>query len=726
MLLTVEGFKRQVADESNLSTFVAELKALTGRGGAMETQAWRDSLPVLAEVMDEAYFDGMHMFFGGAGSVSVEYRLPNSPKWCDIVLIGRRARCPSAVIVELKHWITRGDKQGRYAGLMSRHHGEVAHPSDQVKGYVEYCKAFHSAVQDYKAALHGCVFFSTSADLKAYHLSPNNLLADEFPLFSTRPGDLKRFPAFLKVHLERPDPDFAEAFELGRYRQSRSLCLQVSAQIADEKSSPFVLLDEQRTAFSVSMAEVGEAMASDEKRIVVIQGPPGSGKSVVAARLWAKLVQDYGKDDRAVCMVTTSASQNSNWRSMFTTASGKRAAEGFIIKANAFIPFTTQQQAYAKSKQGAVWRVATEWQTNLKIAKACGLGPDRIQDDEVGVAIIDEAHALINPEHSDGRGQFGFPVIAGPQAYHIIRGSKVSIFLLDSLQSFRERETTSIEDIERFAEMLNAGITHVDLSDSQFRCGGSVEYTKWVDGLLTGEERTGLQALAANWWVPSTTHPRAAEPKVKAHRRRKAVSGFEFRLFDNPLALEETLRERIKEGFSARLLSSYSVPWKTKHIANPHLLPAEDKDFHIHLSEQQYSASWSKVWNVAPHGQNYAPFIQGVPGSGVHDDPLSEVGCPYVVRGFDFDYIGLIWLRDLVWNPAARRWEVDLDHVHESGLSRLKSAASKNHQARERLIAKVAQAYRILLTRPIRGAYMWIPNDATRARVEDALSRSVL
>lgn len=31
----------------------------------------------------------------------------------------------------------------------------------------------------------------------------------------------------------------------------------------------------------------------------------------------------------------------------------------------------------------------------------------------------------------------------------------------------------------------------------------------------------------------------------------------------------------------------------------------------------------------------------------MHQDPLSEVGCPYVVRGFDFDYVGLLWLEDI-------------------------------------------------------------------------------
>jgi predicted RNase H-like HicB family nuclease len=36
----------------------------------------------------------------------------------------------------------------------------------------------------------------------------------------------------------------------------------------------------------------------------------------------------------------------------------------------------------------------------------------------------------------------------------------------------------------------------------------------------------------------------------------------------------------------------------------------------------------------------------------MHTDPLCEVGCPYAVRGFDFDYLGLLWLGDLLWGDG--------------------------------------------------------------------------
>ena len=108
-------------------------------------------------------------------------------------------------------------------------------------------------------------------------------------------------------------------------------------------------------------------------------------------------------------------------------------------------------------------------------------------------------------------------------------------------------------------------------------------------------------------------------------------------------------------------------------------------------------------------------------------DPLSEVGCPYVVRGFDFDYVGLLWFSDLVWRGD--RWQVQLDHIHESGLSRHLRRARKEgdpegpeHLA---LVEKVVQGYRILLTRARKGVFLWFEDEETRERVNACMAKEI-
>ena len=104
----------------------------------------------------------------------------------------------------------------------------------------------------------------------------------------------------------------------------------------------------------------------------------------------------------------------------------------------------------------------------------------------------------------------------------------------------------------------------------------------------------------------------------------------------------------------------------------------------------------------------------------MHADPLCEVGCPYAVRGFDFDYVGILWLSDLKWNPSG--WRVDPAHVFERGISRTVSKAKKEKAAdgpaHAALLQAVLEAYRIILTRPMKGLFLWFEDPKTREHVE--------
>ncbi len=106
-------------------------------------------------------------------------------------------------------------------------------------------------------------------------------------------------------------------------------------------------------------------------------------------------------------------------------------------------------------------------------------------------------------------------------------------------------------------------------------------------------------------------------------------------------------------------------------------------------------------------------------------DPLCEVGCPCVVRGFDIDHIGLLWLMDLVWRKD--RWVVNLDQVHESALRNVLSRARQEAKAgvggpaTGEVLQKILRAYRILLTRAVFGFGVWFEDAETAEHVRKAL-----
>ena len=122
----------------------------------------------------------------------------------------------------------------------------------------------------------------------------------------------------------------------------------------------------------------------------------------------------------------------------------------------------------------------------------------------------------------------------------------------------------------------------------------------------------------------------------------------------------------------------------------------------------------------ARHGFN---LLSKRPNPENYFDALSEVGCAYAVRGFDFDYTGFLWLGDLLWRGD--RWVIDQAHVFESGLinqlRRAKAETMPYGRENTELRAAVARAYRILMSRHMRGIYLWFEDDETRRHVEACL-----
>jgi len=580
MIIEVKEFRQRVAKD--LPTLVGELQAVTGRYGDEEAESWRHSLPRLAKVFSTPGFDPLHLYFNGTGALSLEYQLPAASSWCDVVLLGQNKDQPGAVIIELKHWQTSTDSPGDFEGLVQHFGQPTLHPSDQVRGYTEYCRRFHSAVHDFGATVAGCVLFTKDTVTTAYRKPPNDLLTDRYPCFTLSAEDLGGpFPSFVSEAITEPDLEFAKAFESGYYKQDRGFVRQIGGQILDPTGSPFELLDNQRRAFALCRAQVNALLfgesAKQGKKVIVIEGPPGSGKSVVAAKIWAALATDPKLPEGPIVFTSTSASQNSNWTHLFSVSAGGVAGGGVVKKATSYSPITTHRLGQLRQQfhDPDLFGNGENWRENLKMLRALGepfLAGAR--DGEYLVSVVDEGHALINSEHAEGRGQFGFVTGVGPQAYHIMRVSQVSIFLLDSRQGFRTRENTTTDDLKEWSKELEAEHATVSLEGSQFRCAGSKEYVDWIEAVLGGEPLGNCRVLASAWNRPtplpdgkvvefpglsSKVAQDTAPYLVSSAKAKKGLAAMEFHIVENPQLLEDSLRERVSAGYSARILDRKSV-----------------------------------------------------------------------------------------------------------------------------------------------------------------------
>ena len=164
------------------------------------------------------------------------------------------------------------------------------------------------------------------------------------------------------------------------------------------------------------------------KRVVIVKGGPGTGKSVVAVNLLAELT----KEDQFCQYV----SKNSAPRNVY-----RKKLKGSIRKSSVDNMF----------KGSGIY---TETDNNM-----------------VDTVLVDEAHRL-----NEKSGMFHN--MGENQIKEIIHAAKCSIFFIDESQRVTLQDIGSVDEIRKWAEEKNAQITEMELV-SQFRCNGS-------DGYLAG------------------------------------------------------------------------------------------------------------------------------------------------------------------------------------------------------------------------------------------------
>ena len=258
------------------------------------------------------------------------------------------------------------------------------------------------------------------------------------------------------------------------------------------------------------------------------------------------------------------------------------------------------------------------------------------------------------------------------QIDELIDAAKVSVFFIDDHQAVRPDEVGSTALIHEAAARHAARIEAVDLR-TQFRCAGSDEYIDWVDQLLE-IRKTGVR-----------TFPQQA---------------FDVALFEDPLALEARISSRREEGFAARLVAGFCWPWS-------------DPDASGNLVDDVVIGEFRRPWNAKHDARRLAKGIPTAQFWATDPGGAQQVGCIYTAQGFEFDYAGVIWGLDLVMRDGT--W---VGHP----------SASRDHMVKTRSGARfvdvVKNAYRVLLTRGMRGCYICILDDETRryvaARLEGA------
>ncbi|MBN1458658.1 MAG: DUF2075 domain-containing protein [Armatimonadetes bacterium] len=287
----------------------------------------------------------------------------------------------------------------------------------------------------------------------------------------------------------------------------------------------------------------------------------------------------------------------------------------------------------------------------------------------VDVLICDEAHRI--REKSYNRFTPKKKRVETPQVDQLINAGKVVVFLLDDDQVVRPNEIGSVDFIRTSASEKSCKLFEYEL-ETQFRCQGSDAFVNWVNNTL------GVKRTANALWT--------------------GTESFDFRILGSPDELEREIAGRAQEGYSARMTAGFCWPWsKTKPDGT--------------LEEDVVIGEYRRPWNARPEARKLA---NGIPKATLwaHDPSgMEQVGCVYTAQGFEFDYVGVIFGTDLVYDLDAQTWIGHKDRSFDTVVKR----------SGDKFLDLVKNTYRVLLTRGMLGCYVCFMDKDTERFVKSRI-----
>lgn len=394
-----------------------------------EFRAWENSMEYMYKVLNDREIPS------DAG-IAIEYNIPQTSKRVDFLISGYgKKESANIVLIELKQWDELEAIPGR-DGLVETYTGnalrQVVHPSYQAWSYAMLISDYNASVQEGMVSIRPCAYLHNYRrhDQDPLDAEQYAIYLEDAPAFTR--GEVTKLREFIKKNIQTGDnKELIYKIDSGRIKPSKSLQDSIAKMLKGNRE--FIMLDEQKVIYEEVLNEARQSVKDEKKRVLIIKGGPGTGKSVVAINLLAQLT----KEDQFCQYV----SKNSAPRNVY-----RKKLKGTIRKSSVDNMF----------KSSGVY---TETESNM-----------------IDTILVDEAHRL-----NEKSGMFHN--IGENQIKEIIHSAKCSVFFIDESQRVTLQDIGRISEIKKWAEKENARVKEMELA-SQFRCNGSNGYLAWLDHIL--------------------------------------------------------------------------------------------------------------------------------------------------------------------------------------------------------------------------------------------------
>lgn len=436
-----------------------------------EVRSWQNSMQYMSRVVNIPELPD------DAG-VAIEYQIPLTAKRVDFIVSGLNSqKREQLVIIELKQWEDAEPTQKPGVVVTRFQHGkaEVAHPSYQAWSYAYMLQNYNMTIQEHDIAICPCAYL--------HNYTPDGMINGKLyedyvvkaPVFLK--NDAARLQDYILRYVRYCSPeDIIWKIDNGRLRPSKQLADSLTSML--KGNNEFVMLDDQKVVYE-SAVFLAKKAQEGKSQVLIVEGGPGTGKSVLAVNLLVNLTAE----GIASQYVTKNAAPRSVYSVKLSGSYKKSYISNLFVGSGNFID---------------------------------------AMPNTMGALIVDEAHRL---NMKSGM----FSNLGENQIKEIIKTARFSVFFVDDCQRIHMKDVGSVNYIKQCAEEMGADV-HLEHLSSQFRCNGSDGYLSWLDNALQIRETANIRLTEEDYDFRIYDSPTEMFEEIKrkneSNNKSRVVAGY--------------------------------------------------------------------------------------------------------------------------------------------------------------------------------------------------------
>lgn len=371
------------------------------------------------------------------------------------------------------------------------------------------------------------------------------------------------------------------------------------------KYSPFKELnDDQREAVESILGRLKKNL----NQSIVINGMPGSGKTIVAIYLMKYLKDSEEFCNKKIGIVIPQTSLRLTIKKLFRSIYGLKASDV--------------------------------------------LSPSDVTKSRYDILLVDEAHRLHQYKNISYRGSFkkscerlGMTTECDELDW-ILAQCECPIIFYDKMQVVGPSGIDEVRFNDKMLKDRRNRITEYFRLLTQMRVKGGNDYIGYIRSIL-----------------------------YNTVSEKKLFDNYEFKMITNFSDFEKLMRQKDAEEGLSRMLAGYAWEWISKDDKSK-------KDIEIE--------GMQKMWNNRTEGWVHC------------DTAIDEVGCIHSIQGYDLNYAFVILGNDIYYDKSTEQVAINSKHYFDKN--------GKHTASYDDLLRYIKDIYYVLMTRGIKGTYLYVCN----------------